>query len=229
MSKETEEKEIKAAEENLANVQNALGKAEQFLEDNQKAFAYGAIAIIALVAIVWCLRTQYFEPREQEAQKEMFAAQYNFEADSFNLALNGDALNSGFLKVIDEYGSTKAGELANYYAGVCYLQLGDFENAKKYLSDYDGEDPILASYAVGLCGDAESELGNYDAAVSLYKKSVGMGNKVVAPIFLQKLGLLYEKLGKPAEAKAAYAEIEESYPNSVTAPQAAKYMQSVKE
>lgn len=133
MSKETEDKDAMKVEEGFNDVQNALGKAEQFLEDHQKAVGFSVLAVVAVVAIVWLFRSYYIQPREAEAQKEMFAAQYYFEADSFKLALEGNGLNSGFLNVIDEYSSTKAGELATYYAGVCYLRLGEFENAKKYL------------------------------------------------------------------------------------------------
>ena len=155
MSKETEDKDAMQVEEGFNDVQNALGKAEQFLEDHQKAVGFSVLAVVAVVAIVWLFRSYYIQPREAEAQKEMFAAQYYFEADSFKLALEGNGLNSGFLNVIDEYSSTKAGELATYYAGVCYLRLGEFENAKKYLSDYSGDDEYISTFAIGLVGDAE--------------------------------------------------------------------------
>lgn len=229
MSKETEDKDAMKVEEGFNDVQNALGKAEQFLEDHQKAVGFSVLAVVAVVAIVWLFRSYYIQPREAEAQKEMFAAQYYFEADSFKLALEGNGLNSGFLNVIDEYSSTKAGELATYYAGVCYLRLGEFENAKKYLSDYSGDDEYISTFAIGLLGDAEAELGNDEAAIKQYKKVADKGNKVIAPIFLQKLGAMYEKQGNAAEAKAAYAKIKELYPNSISSQQSSKYEQSVKE
>lgn len=227
MSKETE-KQQQATEEGFASVQNGLNSIEQFFEDNQKAIGIGFIVFVAVIALGWIFKTQYIEPQKKEAQAEMFNAQYNFEADSFRLALEGDGMNSGFLKIIDEYSSTPAGNLVCYYAGVCYLRLGEFENAKKYLSDFSSDDELLASYAIGLIGDAEVELGNEDAAISKFKKAVSMGNKVTAPVFLEKLGNLYEKQGKADDAIQAYQQIKDDYPMSPLAQSADKYINAVK-
>lgn len=229
MSKETEEKkQAQATEEGFASVQNGLNSIEQFFEDNQKPIGIGFIVLVALIALGWIFKTQYIEPQKKEAQAEMFYAQYNFEADSFRLALEGDGMNSGFLKIIDDYSSTPAGNLARYYAGVCYLHLGEFENAKKYLSDFSSDDDVLNSYAIGLIGDAEVELGNDDAAIAQFKKAIAEGNKVVAPIFLEKLGNLYEKLGKTDEAVKAYQQIKDDYPMSPVAQGVDKFINAVK-
>ena len=227
MSKKETEIEIQEADQRLENVENALNKAEQFFEDNQKGIAIGAVAILAIIAIIWAAKTQYFAPLNHEAQKEMFNAQYYFEADSFAKALNGDGVNLGFLQIIDEYSSTDAGKLAQYYAGVCYLNLGDFENAKKHLKAYSSDDETLNSMAIGLTGDAEVELGNDNAAVDLYNKAIKKGNKLTAPMFLLKLGNLYEKQGQKDKALKAYQTIKDEYPASNLASSIDKYIQSV--
>lgn len=227
MSKEIEKNE-QATEEGFASVQNGLNTIEQFFEDHQKPIGIGFLALVVVIALGWLFKSQYLEPQKKEAQAEMFFAQYNFEADSFRIALDGDGMNSGFLKIIDEYSSTPAGNLARYYTGVCYLRLGEFENAKKYLSDFSSDDEILNSYAVGLIGDAEVELGNNDAALSKFKKAVSMGNKVTAPVFLEKLGNLYEKLGQPDEAVKAYQQIKDEYPLNPIAQSVDKYINAVK-
>lgn len=228
MSKEIEEKQVKATDEGFAQVQNSLNRFELFFENYQKPIAIGFVALIVIFALGWVYKTQVVEPNKKEAQAQVFQAQYYFEADSFALALNGDGINSGFLQIIDEYSSTPAGELACYYAGVCYLNLGEYENAKKYLSDFSSDDEILNSYAVGLIGDAEVELGNDEVAISQFKKAVGMKNKVTAPVFLEKLGNLYEKLGKTDEAVAAYQSIKDEYPMSPVAQGVEKYINAVK-
>lgn len=228
MSKNIEEKQDKVAEEGFASVQNGLNRVEQFFEDNQKPIGIGFLAIIVVFALGWLYKTQYVEPQKSEAQAQMFFAQYSFEADSFRLALDGDGLNPGFLAIIDEYSSTPAGNLARYYAGVCYLHLGEYDNAKKYLNDFSSDDQILNSYAVGLIGDAEVELGNEAAAISQFQKAVKFGNKVTAPVFLEKLGNLYEKQGKAEEAVAAYQQIKDDYPMSPIAQGIDKSINSVK-
>lgn len=228
MSKqETEEKNVKATEEGFATVQQSLNKFELFFEDHQKGIGIGFLVIIVAIALGWLIKTQYFNPLQDEAQKEIFQAQYYFEADSFNLALNGDGINSGFLKVIDEYSGTKAGQLARYYAGVCYFKLADYDNAKKLLAEFSSDDEALQTMAIGLIGDAEVELGNDDAAIAQFKKAAEKGNKITAPIFLEKLGVMYEKQGKPDDAIAAYTKLKD-YPQSPQAQLADKLINSVK-
>ena len=228
MSKqETEEKNVKATEEGFATVQQSLNKFELFFEDHQKGIGIGFLVIIVAIALGWLIKTQYLNPLQDEAQKEIFQAQYYFEADSFNLALNGDGINSGFLKVIDEYSGTKAGQLARYYAGVCYFKLADYDNAKKYLAELSSDDEVLQTMAIGLIGDAEVELGNDDAAIAQFKKAADKGNKITAPIFLEKLGVMYEKQGKPDDAIAAYTKLKD-YPKSAQAQLAEKLINSVK-
>lgn len=228
MSKqETEEKNVKATEEGFATVQQSLNKFELFFEDHQKGIGIGFLVIIVAIALGWLIKTQYLNPLQDEAQKEIFQAQYYFEADSFNLALNGDGINSGFLKVIDEYSGTKAGQLARYYAGVCYFKLADYDNAKKYLAEFSSDDEVLQTMAIGLIGDAEAELGNDDAAIAQFKKAADKGNKITAPIFLEKLGVMYEKQGKPDDAIAAYTKLKD-YPKSAQAQLAEKLINSVK-
>lgn len=218
----------KQAEAGFENVEMALTKSEQFVEKNQKGILMGALAVIAVVAIIWMVNYFYITPNKQEAQKEIFTAQYYFEQDSFQLALNGDGMNAGFLQVIEDYGSTAAGKLAAYYAGVCYLNMGEYENAKKYFNSFSSDDEMLNSFAIGLSGDAESQMGNVEAAKSAYKKAADKGNKVTAPIFLMKLGAVYESEGNVASAKECYQKIIDNYKNSTFTATAEKYLNSVK-
>ncbi len=74
----------------------------------------------------------YAEPREEKAQAALFKGQEYFEQDAFEQALNGDSIGyAGFLKVADDYSGTKAANLAKAYAGICYAQLGKYEDAVK--------------------------------------------------------------------------------------------------
>ncbi len=222
------ENKEKQAEKGFENVEVALTKTEQLIEKNQKTIVVVAVALVVVIAAIWFINTQLIAPQRTQAQAEMFNAQYYFEADSFNIALNGDGMNPGFLQIIDEYGSTPAGNLAQYYAGVCYLNLSDFENAKKYLKAFSSDDEILNTMAQGLVGDAEVELGNNEAAISAYKKAISGENKISAPIFLMKLGALQATLGNAQEAKACFEQVKNDYPTSLQADIAEKYMLSVK-
>ena len=210
--------------DSFENVEQALSSTEQFIEDNQKTLSIIALALIVIVGGYWGLKKMYFQPLEQEALNSIFTAQSYFERDSFKLALNGDGNSLGFLDVIDEYGSTKPGELAQYYAGVCYLHLGDYDQAIEYLSDFSSDDELLNATTQGAIGDANLELGNKEEAISYYKKAAELDNEITAPTYLMKLGLLYEDMGDKSKALEAYNKIRKNYKSSPEARSIDKYI-----
>jgi tetratricopeptide (TPR) repeat protein len=137
-------------------------------------------------------------------------------------------MNLGFLEIIDQYGSTDVGELSEYYAGACYLNLGDYENAIDYLKGFSTDEPVLMATAQGATGDAYLQLGNNDDAIKWYQKASKTDNELIAPVYLFKLGLLYEKSGKKEQALEAYTKIKNDYENSSEARQIDKYITRVK-
>jgi len=210
--------------DSFENVEHALSKTEQFIEDNQKTLSIITLALILIVGGYWGLKKLYFQPLEQEALNSIYAAQNYFERDSFKLALNGDGNSLGFLDVIDEYGSTNPGELAQYYAGICYLHIGDYEQAIEYLSDFSSDDELINATKDGAIGDANLELGNKEEAISYYEKAADIDNEVTAPTYLMKLGLLYEDMGNKSKALEAYSMIKKQYKSSPEARSIDKYI-----
>lgn len=211
-------------EDNLAQVESALTKTEHFIENNQKIIVGVIFGLIVLVAGYWGVKKFVIQPRNVEAQTRMFSAQHYFEIDSFRYALNGDGTTSGFLKIIDNYGSTKAGNLAYCYAGLSYLKLGDYSNAIKFLKDFSAEDDLLKYVATGAIGDAYYELGQKDKALSYYKDAAEGDNELTAPAYLMKLGYLYEENGNFDKALASYKTIKEDYKKSNEARSIDKYI-----
>jgi tetratricopeptide (TPR) repeat protein len=215
-------------EDSFENVESALTKTEQFIEDNQKLISFAAIALIIIVGGYWAFKKLYMEPLQKEAQEIVFPAQQYFQTDSFNIALNGDGMNPGFLEIIDQYGATDVGELAEYYAGVCYLNLGDYETAIDYLKGFSTDEPILMATSEGAIGDAYLELGDRDQAIKWYTKASKLDNELIAPTYLFKLGLLFEESGENEKAIDVYNQIKTKYKNSAEARQIDKYITRVK-
>lgn len=202
-------------DESLKNVEVALTKTEQFLESHLKLVLYILGGIIVVVLGYLGIQKFIVSPKTSEAQEQMFAAQNYFSVDSFDLALNGDGNAMGFLDIIDEYGSTKAGKLANYYAGVSYLHLGDYNQAIKYLKKFDTDDVLVGPLAQSAIGDAYVELRDFKKAESAYKSAIDMSdNDFTAPTIKNKLALVYEELGNKEEALELYKEIMDKYPKS---------------
>src|ERR1700741_120651 len=151
--KQTEPVTRKTSEERVVE------RTQQFWSKNSKFIVYAALALAVLVG-GWFAYDNYFrQPNEQKANEAIWKAEQYFRIDSFRLALNGDGANPGFLRVISRYGGTKAGNLAKFYAGASYLQLGDFNGAVKQLKDFSTSEPLVNVKANGLLGDAYSELG----------------------------------------------------------------------
>ncbi|MCB9018590.1 MAG: tetratricopeptide repeat protein [Paludibacteraceae bacterium] len=211
--------------EGFENVQNALGKSEAFVEHNQKPLMIGVGAIVLLVCAVLCYKTYYVAPREQAAESVIYKAEQYFARDSFRLALNGDDNVMGFLDIIDEYGSTKSGKLAKVYAGLCYKNMGEYENAIKYLKTLDADDELLTPAVKGSIGDCYFELGENGKAIDFYKKAAAVDNEMISPIYLQRAGVVYLSEGKNAEALALFNELKEKYPNTMLGNGVDKYIE----
>jgi tetratricopeptide (TPR) repeat protein len=222
-------KDNKQQVDNLIEVESALTKSEQFLEANQKLIGIVIGAIVLVVVGYLGLNKFYLEPRLTEAQEQMFMAQNYFEKDSFNLALNGDGNNPGFLDIIDDFGSTDAGNLANYYAGVSYLNLGQFDNAIEYLKKFDTNDVLLGPISVGAQGDANLELGKTDKALDLYTEAYKMNdNELTTPVYMLKAGELLESSNNAADALKLYETIKQKYPETNEGRSIDKYIARAK-
>jgi len=161
---------------------------------------------------------------------QMFKAEYQFQQDSFALALESPGSEyPGLLDIIDDYSGTKAANLAKYYAGVSYLNLNRFEDALAYLQGYNEGGNVTSITKYGAIGDAQSELNDLNAALSSYKKAAsGPKNDMLTPYYLQKVGLLANKLGETASAIDAFNRITEEFPQSEEAMDADKYLALLK-
>jgi tetratricopeptide (TPR) repeat protein len=152
---------------------------------------------------------------EKEAQTDMYMAELYFQKDSFNLALNGDGQYLGFIDVADDYSWTKVGQLANYYAGICYLHLSDYGNAIEYLDDFSSDDIVLSTLALGCIGDAYMELGDIDNALANYKDaSNNNDNEFTKPIYLMKQAIIHEQNGDYDDALVLYNDIKTNFKTS---------------
>jgi tetratricopeptide (TPR) repeat protein len=212
----------------ISNVEQTLSDTEHFLEQNYKSLLIGLAVIVVLVGLGW-LGKLYINNRNNEAQSQMYQAERYLEMDSLNLALNGDGNYLGFLDIAKDYKFTKAGNLANYSAGICYLHLGNYQDAIDYLSKYSKKDKVIGSLAIGAQGDAYVELGDSDKGILNYLEAAEYAkNSFNTPIFLMKAGELYELSGKYTDALKVYERIENEYPESTEGTTIDKYIARVK-
>lgn len=210
------------------NVENALSKTEHYIEENQKSLTIIVVAIIIIVGGYLGYKRFVETPMENESKSQMWMAEQYFAKDSFNLALNGDGNYLGFLDIIEEYSITKSANLANYYSGISYLRLGQFENAIEYLKQFESDDKMVAPIAYGAIGDSYMELNNFDDALVFYNKAVNTSeNNFTTPIYLMKIGVVHKQNGDYKKALETYKKIEKDFPNTAEGRQVSKYIAQV--
>lgn len=212
------------------NVEDALTQSEAFLIKYKNAIIGGVVAVIIIVAGFIMYKNLYAEPREEKAQAALFKGQEYFEQDAYEQALNGDSIGYvGFLKVADEYSGTKAANLAKAYAGICYAQLGKYDEAVKMLDSFNGGDQMVAPAILGATGNCYAQLGQLDKAAStLLSAADKADNNSLSPIFLMQAGEILVKQGKYDDAVNAYTKIKDKYFQSYQAMDIDKYIEQAK-
>ena len=215
----------------LEQISDSVSKIEKFFNDNKKTVIIVVSAVVVLICGFFAYKNLYLVKQQDKALAEMWQAQRAFDQDSFQIALNGNENITGFVDIIDQYSNTKAGNTAYYYAACCAMKLADsahtdyYEDAVKYLKKFSTDDPILEPLSIGLMGDAYCELNELSKAVSKYEKAAKVAdNETLSPLFLQKAGLVYEKLGKYGDALKVYTKIKEEYDGSQQAASIDKYI-----
>jgi len=209
-----------------ANVGEIFSRSERFIETYKNHIIIGVTAIILIVVAVLGVRHAYYLPKEREAQAAIFPGQNYFAIQEWDKALNGDSISYfGFLSIIDDYGITSTGKLANAYAGICYWQLGNYEEAMKYLKKFNPNDRVISPVITGLIGDCYVETGNVKEATGFFRKAAEKANSaMLSPIYLKKEATAYENLGNYQAAVDAYKKIKTKYPTSNEAQSIEKYI-----
>jgi TolA-binding protein len=193
---------------------------EDWVAKNQKIII-GLVAATALIMIGYLGYQRFIAaPQQEEAANEMFVAQQNFQkatdgvsSDSlYKLSLNGSEGKFGFLKIADEYSGTDAGNLANYYAGIAFLNTKKYTEAIDYLSKFNSDDIVLSALAKGAIGDAYSEKNQPKEALENYIKAAESNkNDFTTPRFLLKAGKVALTLGNKTDALKYFTTIKENY------------------
>jgi TolA-binding protein len=204
-------------------------KAQDFWTRNAKKITTIASLVIVIAGGWYGYNTFIKQPQEKKAAEAMTRAESYYGKDSLDLALNGDGANAGFLKIIKNHSGTKAANLAHYYAGSIYLRKDDFNNAVKYLKEFNTSSTLIQSMAWKMLGDAYMSLGKKSEGVEYYLKAGKHNEKdeYTSSECLFLAGLAYETIGKTKEASDIYLIIKEKYPKSEKGAQVDKYLARV--
>jgi tetratricopeptide (TPR) repeat protein len=220
--------QVDESEFETAGVLNSLdetaSKSEQWIEKNSKPLFYALIAIVALFLAYLAYTKFVVEPNETDATNELaFPRKYFDEAatagsgiDSLlTLGLEGANGKYGFLDIADSYSGTNAGNLANYYAGVSYLQMKKYDKAIEFLSKFNSDDEMLGPVSIGAIGDAFADINQPEDALDYYEKAANKkNNEFTTPLFLFKAGQTAMELKKFSKAETLFTKIKENFTKS---------------
>lgn len=222
-------KNFKKEDEQLQEVGEALSTTGQWIEDNSNLITWIITGIIVVVLGIIAINNYVIKPKANEASNENAKSVVYFQAGDFEKALNGDDAECiGFAETADNYRLYKTGKLAALYAGICYYQMGDYEQAAKYLKRFNAKDVNIGPAAAQLLGDAYVELQEYGKAVRAYEKAAHSENDLIAPMSWKKAGLVYLEIGDKHSAKQAFETIKAKYPQSSEASDIDKYIEIAK-
>ena len=212
--------------ENAEAVAEAVSKTDLFFKENRNTILI-VLAVLVVAGLAFFFYHKFvYEVQRAEAQEQMYPAENNFRSMEYELALNGDGNVLGFSQIINDYGK-KAGKAVYFYAGVCELQLGNYEQAIKYLNSYNGKDKILKARATACIGDAYVGLEDYAAALGYFEKAADTIDNMFAADYLLKAGAVCEKLGQKDQALAFYKKIKDQYPQSMEGYDIDKYISRI--
>ncbi|MDR1584519.1 MAG: tetratricopeptide repeat protein [Prevotellaceae bacterium] len=215
--------------EQVAEIVEGISKIENFFKTYKNIIIYTVGGLALIVVVYFGYKEFVSKPLKLEALEQMIIPQNYFEKDSFRLALKGQGLlEPGFESIADEYSSTPSGNLANFYAGVCSLKLGEYQQAIDYFNKFKSDDEIFAPRALANIGNCYVELGELEKAAKYFEKAAYKKENLLSPSYLMKATTTYEKLGQYSKALTLYEEIKYKYAESVEANSIDKYIERVK-
>jgi tetratricopeptide (TPR) repeat protein len=223
MAKQNVVKEKVTQEEVLVDVQNVTRTAQHWFAENRQKLMYAGLLLVAVVG-GYLAYSSYIKSNQKKALSSMWQAEMLFKQDSFSTALSNPG-GYGFLEIANKYGSTPAGNVAHYYAGVCYLNLGKFDEAIQQLEKYSAKGSVTPAAKYGALGDAYSEKKDFAKALKMYKEASSAGGiDDLKAMYLKRYAMLSEIQGNKSEALNAYKEIKSKFPLTADAQGVEKYI-----
>lgn len=217
--------DFKKEDQHLEEVNEALGTTGQWIEKYSKVLSWCVLAIVVVVCGLIAINQYIVKPKAVEANNENAKAVVYFLQNDYEKALNGDEAECiGFEQIAGEYKLYQPGKLAALYAGICHYELGNYDEAAKYLKKFSAKDLTIDPAASQLLGDAYVELGEYDHAIKAFEAAAKSGNDLIAPMSLKKAGLVYLEQGNKKAAKKAFEQIKSDFPVSAEAQDIEKYI-----
>jgi len=204
----------------------AYVKVTSFYDRNKKNISIGIVTVVVIAAVVF----GYLKNRGDDNQKAFVQLGRVFEtydAGDFQLAIDGAPEKNipGLKSIVDNYGSTKGGELARFYLANAYFQLSKYDEALKEFEDFSPPDESLAcSRLSGIAGSYEG-LGRHREAAEYFERAATQDSKDInAAENLNNAARNYGEAGDKAKAIEVYKRLKKNYPTTNFAREADRFI-----
>lgn len=192
-------------------VVTAYARAVDYADKNRSTLYIAlGVVVLLLVAVGFYFFAQ--QQKSEEAQTLLGAIVGAYENEDYQTALDGTADTAGLIEIADDFGGTKAGNLARFYAADALFRLGEYDEALRWFQAYDAGETIVGASA--LAGEAAiyEMREEYERAGDLYREAALIfDHELTSPDYLLDAGRAYEAGGAYDEAIEIYELIEERY------------------
>jgi tetratricopeptide (TPR) repeat protein len=206
------------------NQNTTVEKLIKLYNEKQKPLSIAFAAIISIIGLIYYTVVIYLPEQEEAAQSDMYMAQFQFDQGNYELALKGEGKNKGFDYIKDNYSFTNAKKIAKLYAGICKLNLGQYDKAIEDLKEYSTDVTEMQAVAYSSLAGAYSEKKNMKEALEYYEKAANATkNPALAPKMILLAGKAFMSQKNNEKALEMFDKIETDFPNSQEAQMAQIY------
>ncbi|WP_185877440.1 tetratricopeptide repeat protein [Blattabacterium cuenoti] len=186
------------------------------------------LLILFIIVIITFFSIKFFKDLSDKSINELNYAQQFLYKGMIEKALNEKNIRKDYLGLSNisyKYPFTNAGNIANFYAGICYYDLYNYEKCIDMMKKFHSKDEIMSSIKYGIIGDAYLQMNDKKKAINNYIiASTIKINEINTPLYYYKAALLYLCDNKYKESKYYLKEIENKYPSFIYIDDVEKYI-----
>jgi tetratricopeptide (TPR) repeat protein len=204
----------------------SMGKLTSVYEQHKKniGIVVGAVAVLVIVLFV------YFKNRADNNEKatvELGKVYSFYDNNQYQIAIDGVAERGvvGLKSIVENYGSTHAGNIARFYLASAYFHLGKYDEARHQFEEFSASDQLLSvSRLTGIAGCYEAMGENEKAAESYEKAGINYPKDVDAAANLNHAADNFALAGKKERALDLYKKLKKEYPTTQFARDADRHI-----
>jgi TolA-binding protein len=194
-------------------------EATTWYETNKK-IVNGVLVGVVILAVVVVAYMNNVNSNNVKANTELGKVLPYYDQGKYDLAISGNLQENirGLQSIAEDYGSTKAGELAKFYLANSYFAQGDYEKALKYFLNVNVSDDMLTASALSGAASCYEAKNDCEKAASMFEKAAFKSVKDVnAAENMFHAARNYLTAGKKEKASELFKKVKKEFPTSILA------------